>query len=108
MVMGGSVLHMAGLVDGTVGVVEIDPNGCSEEQRTDGGWHGGQAFDDVICEIGEDLSAVNEDARLAFDDNAAAKFDWKVRQGCVVDPLLLIRLLQRLLKEGRWGLCRVL
>ena len=107
MMMGGGVLHVAGLADGTIAVLKIHPNGCSEEQRTDGGWHGGEALGDVIGEIGEDLTAVNEDVRLTFDDNAAVKFDWKIRQGCVVDPLLLMRLLRRLLKEGRWGLCRV-
>ena len=64
MVMGGSVLHLSGLIDGTVRVVKIDPNGCSQEQRTDGRWHGGQALGDVVAEIGKDLTAVHKDCLL--------------------------------------------
>ena len=99
MVMGDSVLHLSGLIDGAVGIVKIDPYGCSEEQRTDGGWHGGQALSDVIAEIGKDLTAVHEDVGLTLGDNAAAQFDGNISQGCVVDSLLM----RRVLNEGRWG-----
>lgn len=78
MVMGGSVLHLSGLIDGAVGVVKIDPNGSSQEQKTDGGWHGGQALSDVIAEIGKDLTAVHEDVGLTLGDDAAAKFDGNI------------------------------
>ena len=101
MVMGGSVLDSSGLNDGAIRVVKIDPNGCSEEQRTDGRWHGGQALDDVVAEIDKDLTAVHKNIGLTLGNGTAAKLDGDVGQGCVVYSLLVMRLIN----EGRWGVC---
>ena len=87
IVMCGSMLHMFGLRYGPVRVVEVDPNGRSFEQGTDGGWHCGQTLGDIVVEIREDPAAVDEDRRLAFDNDATAKFDGKVDQCCIVDSL---------------------
>ena len=101
MVMGGSVLDSSGLIDGAIRVVKIHPNGCLEEQRTDGRWHGGQALGNVVAEIGKDLTAVHKGIGLALGNGTAAKLDGDVGEGCVVYSLLVMRLLNK----GRLGVC---
>ena len=78
MVMGGSVFHLSGLTDWAIGIVKIDPDGCSEKQRTDGRWHGGQAQTDIVTEIGKNITAVHEDIGLTLDGCSATKFDGEI------------------------------
>ena len=81
--------------------MKIDPDGCLEEQRSDGRWHGSQALDDIVAKIGKNLTAVHKNIGLALGNGTAAKLDGDVGEGCVVYSLLVMRLLNK----GRLGVC---